>query len=72
VAIVFWTLVGIAVGLGVGAALPLSDTALLVAGGIGAVAGLCVGVYALASPSKLARILELPGAILGMFLDQLP
>jgi hypothetical protein len=66
-AIIFWGIVGVAVGFGLASWMQWQDTptsfVVIVGGGF----GLCLGLYAAMATSRLARILAVPG-----FLMELP
>ncbi|HML06749.1 MAG TPA: hypothetical protein VK430_01300 [Xanthobacteraceae bacterium] len=63
-AVLFWAIVGGALGFGLATALNLPATATSVLIGIGLVLGFCLGFYAGLGTTTLARILSLPGVIL--------
>jgi hypothetical protein len=66
-AIIFWFLAGPVVGSGIGAyAAGGWDKAVLLFGSVGAMIGLCAGVYAAFGDTRLAKALALPGFVIEM------
>lgn len=63
-AVVFWTMVGVSVGLGLAMLLNLSSSATSLIVGLAAVLGVGLGFYAGLGATTLARVLALPGVIL--------
>ena len=67
-AVVFWCIVGGAVGFESATLLSLPTAATTVVIGTGIVLGLCLGFYAGLGITQLARVLALPGTILELLL----
>jgi len=65
-AIIFWFLVGAVVGGGIAYAAGGWDKAVLIFGSVGAMIGLCAGLYAAFGDTWLAKVLVLPGYLMMM------